>query len=227
MFSLEEDLSESRVRGLDRMRAYLQTTIVDHGLVRLVYSHRFQVSSGYWRSAQPGPLKLGWASARGIRTVINLRGRRLDCGSYLLERDACRALGLRLIDYPMRSRRVPKRDVVLGAIDLLQSVEGPVLVHCKTGTDRAGFMTVLYLHVVEGVPIDRALNALSLRYGHVRTARTGHLTAFFRAYQARAAQSPISLRDWVAHEYDPAQLQREFTAGRWSDFLVDRILRRE
>lgn len=217
----------TRVEGRERLRAYVQTTIVDHGLVRLFYSHRFQVTQHYWRAAQPGPLKLRWVRDRGIRTVINLRGQRQNCGSYVLERDACHALGLTLIDHPMRSRKVPKRDAVLTAIDLLQSVEYPVLVHCKTGTDRAGFMTVLYLHVVEGVPIERALNALSWRYGHIRTARTGHLTAFFRAYQARAAQVPISLRDWVSDEYDPEALKADFSPGRWSDFLVDRMLRRE
>lgn len=215
----------TRVEGRERLRAYIQTAMIDHGIVRLLYGHRFQVTEHYWRSAQPGPLKLRGMRDRGIRTVINLRGQRQDCGSYVLERDACRTVGLSLVNYPMRSRKVPKRDVVLGAIDLLLTVEYPVLVHCKTGTDRAGFMTVLYLHVVEGVPIDRALNALSWRYGHVRTARTGHLTAFFEAYQEHVKHRSVTLCEWVAKEYDPDTLN--FTSTRWSNFLVDRILQRE
>lgn len=216
-----------RAAGTDRLRAHLNSTFADHAFLRWLYSHCHRVTPHYYRSAQPAPMHLGWAADNGIRTVVNLRGRRDTCGSYILERDACRALGLQLINFPTRSRGVPKKETIFGADELFRTVDYPVLVHCKAGMDRVGFMTVLYLFLREGVPLERALRHLSLRYGHVKTAKTGRLTYFFKAYLQRAAESPIDFLDWVEREYDPDRLVQEFDSGFWSNVLVDRILRRE
>jgi len=213
--------------GSDRLRAYLDSTFVDHGFLRALYSHRFQVSPRYWRSSQPGPMQLRWARDKGIKTIVNLRGQRDTCGSYILERDACRSLGLQLVNFPTRSRGVPKPETIFGADELFRTVEYPVLVHCKAGMDRVGFMTVLYRFLQEGVPLERALTSLSLRYGHVKTAKTGRLSYFFKVYMRRNAQEPIDFLDWVAKEYDPDQMVEEFRSSYWSNVLVDRVLRRE
>lgn len=213
--------------GRDLISAYWNATVIDHGFLRALYSHRFQVTPSYWRSSQPGPMKLRWARDNGIRTVINLRGRRDTCGSYRLERQACQDLGLKLVNFPIRSRGMPQHATLFGADELFRTVEYPVLVHCKAGIDRAGFMTVLYLFLHEGVPLERALQQLSLRFGHIRTAKTGLLTHFFRAYQRRNAQAPIPFLDWVREEYDPDALKADFRASDWANVLTDRILRRE
>lgn len=214
-------------KGSERLRAYLDSTFVDHGFLRALYPHRFRVTPSYYRSSQPGPRQLRWARDHGIRTVVNLRGRRDGCGSYILERDACHSLGLKLVNFPTRSRDVPKPETVFGAHELFNTIEYPILVHCKAGMDRVGFMTVLYLFLQEGVPLDRALRALSLRYGHIKTSKTGRLTHFFRWYQRRNAEEPIDFLDWVATEYDPKQINADFRSSYWSNVLVDRILRRE
>jgi hypothetical protein len=59
---------------------------------------------------------------------------------------------------------------------------------------------------VEGRPVAEARRALGLRHLHIRWSKTGVLDRFLDAYAARVANGAISLRDWIAKEYDPAQL---------------------
>ena len=54
-----------------------------------------------------------------------------------------------------------------------------MLMHCKSGADRAGLMSVLYRFLHEGVPLKEATQELSLKYGHFRQADTGILDYFF------------------------------------------------
>ena len=83
--------------------------VLDHGLLRLVSDNRHRLSADAWRSAQPGPRRLRAWAGRGIRTIVNLRGRG-PLGTYWLERDACSRLGLTLVDFRLRSYEAPSRE---------------------------------------------------------------------------------------------------------------------
>jgi protein tyrosine/serine phosphatase len=99
--------------------------------------------------------------------------------------------------------------------------------HCKSGADRVGLMSALYLHTRHGVPISEARRQLSLRYGHIRQADTGILDLFFEAYLAYDAKTPIEFYDWVATVYDPADVAANLHSRRWATRIVDKIFRRE
>jgi hypothetical protein len=71
----------------------LDSLLVDHGFIRLIYLNRHRVGDRAWRAAQPGVHHFRSFAAQGIKTIVNLRGPRV-CGSYWLEQDACRELGL-------------------------------------------------------------------------------------------------------------------------------------
>jgi protein tyrosine/serine phosphatase len=101
------------------------------------------------------------------------------------------------------------------------------VLHCKSGADRVGFLAALYLMVHEGRPADEAMRQLSLRYGHFRFAKTGILDAFFERYRLEGEAQGVAFLEWVERTYDPDALQREFRPRFWSDFMVDRIMRRE
>lgn len=178
------------------------------------------------RSNQPSPNQIRQYAARGVRTIINLRGPD-DSGVYLLEREACSAYGVRLVDYRVKSRDAPNADVVLGAATLFGEIEYPALMHCKSGADRAGLMSALYMHFRLGQPIEKAREQLSIRYGHIRQGKTGILDLFFKRYLEEAAQKGVEFRDWVANHYDPNALKAEFATHAWANVLVDRVLRRE
>lgn len=206
--------------------AWVDMLFVDHGIFRLLYVNQHRLSDKAWRSAQPAPHDIRRLAQRGLRTIINLRGERL-CGSYWLEREACRRHGITLVNFVLRSRAAPGRQELKAARELLHSVEYPLLLHCKSGADRVGLMSVLYRFEKEGVPIDQATRELSLRYGHIRQAQTGILDYFFERYLAYAAKDPVDFWEWVETIYDPAEIERSFMASRWASRLTDWVLRRE
>lgn len=205
---------------------HLDMLLVDHGIFRLVYSNRHRLSLTAWRMAQPTPVQLRNLARRGIRTIVNLRGER-NCGAYRLEVAACEASGLRLVNFTLRSRAAPERETVLQAGELLEQIEYPMLMHCKSGADRAGLFSALYMHLREGVPIEVARQQLHWRYGHFRQADTGILDAFFDAYVEHNRISPMPFMHWVKTVYDPDALKAKFHASSWSNILVNGILRRE
>lgn len=205
---------------------YLDLLFVDHGIFRLVYSNRHRLSLTAWRMAQPTPGQLRSLWRSGIRTVVNLRGER-DCGAFRLETKACEETGLKLVNVTLRSRGAPERETVFKVKELLDQIEYPILAHCKSGADRAGLFSVLYLHLREGVPIEVAKEQLHWRYGHFRQADTGILDAFFDSYIAHNLRAPMPFLQWVESVYDPDELKRNFRASSWGNILVNGILRRE
>lgn len=205
---------------------YLDMLFLDHLIIRLVFPNRHRLSDDTWRAAQPLPHQIRDLKRRGIRTIVNLRGP-TQSSTYAFETAACRSAGLRLVDFRIRSRAAPTRAEVLAARDLFTRVEYPILMHCKSGADRVGLMSALYLYTRHGVPISEARRQLSLRYGHIRQADTGILDLFFDAYLAHAARTPVEFYDWVATVYDPADVTRHLNSQRWANRVVDKIFRRE
>lgn len=216
-----------------RRRAWRELMLADHGVLRLFYSNTHEVSSGrVWRSFQPSPAMLERWKAKGVKTVINLRGDK-PSGHYFLEEDACKALGLTLIPFRVFSRDAPSKEALHGARDLFGRIEYPAMMHCKSGADRAGLMASLYLFFHEGRPLDEAMGQLSLRYGHVRHGKTGVIDHVFEDYIAYARGKGISLSsveaffDWVDTRYDPAAAKAAFMGSWWGNLLTETILRRE
>ncbi len=211
---------------LGKPASYLDMLLVDHGIFRIIYSNRHQIGNGAWRSAQPAPHQIAAMKRLGIKTVVNLRGERL-CGSYWLECAACERHGINLVNFQVRSRAAPSKAELHGARELFDTIEYPMLMHCKSGADRAGLMSVLYSHLKQDEPMLQAIKQLSLRYGHIRQADTGILDAFFMRYIADTAKRPMPFFEWVDTVYDPEELQRKFRAAGWANRLVNSVLRRE
>lgn len=213
-------------RASQRLSAWISMLAADHGIFRLFYLNAHQVTPELWRAAQPAPHQIDALAARGIRTIVTLRGGR-EFGSWPLEREAAARNGMELVEFVARSREAPTAETILGAAALFQTLTYPALIHCKSGADRAGFIAALYLILKEGRSASEALGQLSSRYGHWRWSKTGILDAFIERYRDEGEAEGLSLIDWVQTRYDPAVLTREFRPHAWSAFVVDRVLRRE
>ncbi len=205
---------------------YADMLIFDHLIIRLAFPNRHRLGQQAWRAAQPLPHQMKAIKALGVRTVVNLRGN-FGTAGYREEKAAVERHGLIYVDYKLRSRAAPTREELHGFKDLFATLEHPVLFHCKSGADRAGLASVLYLHVVEGVPIEEAKRQLSLRYGHIRQADTGVLDFLFERYLEHARNEPIAFFDWVDQHYDPDALKRSFHASGMANRLIDSVLKRE
>lgn len=213
-------------RAVGPVVLYADMLLVDHGVFRLAYLNRHRLGRGAWRAAQPAPHQIAGIARLGVRTIVNLRGARV-CGSYWLEQQACQRHGMALVDFQVRSRAAPSKEELRAARDLFGSIEYPILLHCKSGADRAGLMSVLYLMLHEGVPLEEARHQLGLRFGHIRQSDTGILDYFFERYLADNARAPIPFFDWVETVYDPEELKRSYKASGWANVLTNKLLRRE
>ncbi|MCP5431912.1 MAG: tyrosine-protein phosphatase [Alphaproteobacteria bacterium] len=199
---------------------------VDHGIFRFLYANRHRVTDRLWRSSQPAPHQIAHLARKGVRTIVNLRGGR-GSGAHFLEARACARAGIALVDFTLRSREPPDRDTILGLKALFDGIAYPALMHCKSGADRVGLAAALYLLLVEGRDVEEAKGQLSLRYGHVRQAKTGVLDAFLDAYATAARERPVGFLEWVETAYDPARVKADFHASALGNVLVDWVLRRE
>lgn len=225
--SMRDDLPPWLRHSADYLLDRFDLVMVDHGVFRFLYANRHKVSNKVWRSAQPAPSDIALFARRGVRTVVNLRGDR-DCGSYRLERAACQRHGIELVNFKSaRSRGAPDRAFFHAAKGLFERIEYPMAMHCKSGADRVGLMSVLYLIFHEGRPVEEARRQLSAWYGHFRHAQTGILDAVFESYLAHNKVAPIGFLDWIDNHYDPGLLTTHFSARRWGNFVVNGILRRE
>jgi protein tyrosine/serine phosphatase len=145
----------------------------------------------------------------GIKTIVNLRGAN-NLAPYIFEVEACRDLGLELIDIPLSARRAAPRERMLELVDLLINLPTPFLLHCKSGADRTGLASALYLMLVHNVPVAQAKRQLTIRHVHLNFTKTGILDYIMWVYEQRNAHSAIALRDWIATEYDHERISQEF-----------------
>ena len=210
-----------------RFRAYWSFFWDDHAYFRLLFQNAHWLSPEMARANQPWPFQLKAWKRRGIKTVLNLRDQPQKA-DYVIEAEACERLGLKLVNFVLASREAPTREQVLGAKALFETLEYPCLMHCKSGADRAGVMSVLYAHFRLGLPINEAARQLSFRYGHIRHGHTGVLDYVFQRYLEEADATGVSFESWVSRdEYDRERVKADFTAQWWGTLLTERLLRRE
>jgi len=100
------------------------------------------------------------------------------------------------------------------------------MIHCKSGADRAGIVSALYLIMMEGKSVAEAKQQLHWRFGHIRLTNTGILDCFLEAYERVNRENPIAFLDWVEQQYDPEEVKQHFKVSRWGSIL-DRIMNRE
>ncbi len=208
-----------------RRLAWLDSMLVDHGALRLVWRNFASVVPGrLYRSNHPTPGRLASDTRRyGLRSVINLRGPTGN-GSDALSREAAARLGLRFYDVPLSSGRAPSRERMQTLVAALADAPQPALLHCKSGADRASFAAAVFV-LLQGGRVADAMRQMSWRFGHLRRSRAGVLDAFLLRYAA--AEDRLTFTAWLREEYDEAALNRDFAAGRLTSFVQDRVLARE
>lgn len=194
-----------------RRGAWAHFYLSDHGILRGLWTNQEEIAPGVWRSNQPSPARLRRLHAMGIRTILNLRGADLYA-HYLFEKETCDALGITLIDHKIYARSLVPRAQIAAIFDIFDRLEKPFLLHCKSGADRAGLVSALWLLDQEDASVEEARRMLSLRYMHLKGTRTGLMDHVLDAYAAHAAKMPI--RQWVREVYDPEALTASFNAKR-------------
>ncbi|HEX8200218.1 MAG TPA: tyrosine-protein phosphatase [Isosphaeraceae bacterium] len=159
-----------------------------------------------YRSAQPrSDLRRTVASYR-LGSILNLRGGSEADAWYAAEVRAASDLGVDFYDLPLCATQRPSRRELLVLLDLFGRCRYPLLIHCKSGADRTGLASALYLMAVRGVAPRAALGAFSVLHGHFPIGGPEHLHEPFAEYDAwlrdrRLPHAPDRLRWWVEHAY--------------------------
>lgn len=202
----EHRLQRTYLRDLstpeNRRRALIYNRWLDHGILRTWWTNQYQIAPGVWRSNHPPQSRFAAIKAAGIRTVLTLRGASGN-PSDLLEREACAANGIDLHFIALQARAAPTTAQIADLIALFQFLPRPFLMHCKSGADRAGFASAVYLMVILGEPVQAARRMLGPRYLHFRWSKTGVLDRVLDSYAERNRRNPIAFDHWAATEYDP------------------------
>ncbi|MDG4649941.1 tyrosine-protein phosphatase [Roseibacterium sp. SDUM158017] len=194
-------------------RARIYNTWFDHALLRGFWTNHAEIAPGVFRSNHPTEARLRRLRAEGLKTVLSLRDSP-EAAHNATERLWCEEMGLTLRTVGLSDKAAPSPASLSALIAAFREIERPFLIHCKSGSDRAGLASAIYLMTMEGAPVAEARKMLSLRFLHVRGSRAGILGRVLDAYEADTAGAPMPFEDWAATRYDPAAVTRSFEAGR-------------
>ncbi len=212
-----------------RRAAWLDFLVMDFALLRVFWKNFGRVGSKGLavRMNQPFPADIRKAQAHGVKTVLTGRHDPRHGGNALVAAE-CERLGLDYRTFPeLFSRAAPWKETLLAAPEFFRSLRYPVLIHCKSGADRAGFISALYLIIMENTPVREAAKQLTWKHLHFATSKTGILDAVFAAYLAAHPHEDKPFLDWVRDDYDPEVLTAGYKAQGLADFVERVILRRE
>src|SRR5450432_4111649 len=82
---------------------------------------------------------------RGIRAIINLRGRNDDLSWWKKETATAKGAGIDHLDAMLDSRRLPTRAMLVRLIETFDTAPRPFMLKCSGGQDRTSFAAALYL----------------------------------------------------------------------------------
>ncbi len=161
------------------------------------------------RSAQPTSQLAGWIDHFHLRSILNLRGGSRSDWWYDSEVKTAEAHRVAFYDLPLVATRRPTRRQLLFLINVLEHCPYPLLIHCKSGADRTGLASALYLMVRRNQTPEMAEHAFALEFGHVPFLGTEHLHEPLHEYAAwlknrQLTHSPERFRAWVKTEYRSA-----------------------
>jgi protein tyrosine/serine phosphatase len=196
-----------------RFWARIHYHLFDHAFLRVFWTNHKEIAPGVFRSNQPTEWRFISYHAKGLRSVLNLRGWDVYA-HYQYEERICQKLGMRLENIKLNARNAPQSEDINAIVDCLGKMEKPLLFHCKSGADRAGLVSAIYLMVYEGVSVQEAMKQLSFRHVHVDFTATGVLDYFLWTFEERLNLGNIAFLDWVNSEYDPETLQEAFEKRR-------------
>ena len=132
-----------------------------------------------YRSAQLDQDELEYYIRKfGIRSIINVRGKKNGESWYVEEIKTCRNLGVWHYDLKLSPKKAPSPGRIQELLRLFRVAPHPVLIHCKAGADRAGLAAALWKMEIDGAPKSEARRHLSIRYGHMPLGPTQALDAF-------------------------------------------------
>ena len=192
-----------------RFWAHVHFQLMDHAFLRIFWNNFHKVSDGVYRANQPSPSHLKSYKKLGIRSVLSLRGPANQ--SYaLFEEEYCKKLDLNLAYTPISSSSAPAPELLINIINVMRELPKPFVLHCKSGADRAGLVSALYLIAEKKRSVNEAKRQLSFKYLHLDFTKTGILDYIFGVFSERLEIGNINFLDWLKKEYNAEILNSSY-----------------
>ncbi len=112
-----------------------------------------KLDDNLYRSAQPTKQGMKNLKKLGVRTIINLRA---------FHSDTAKVRGTGLLDEELgvKTWHIEDEDVIRVLRIIREKENGPFLIHCQQGADRAGVMSAMYRIVEQGWSKDEAIEEM-------------------------------------------------------------------
>ncbi len=100
-----------------------------------------KVNDGLFRGAQPDSASISNLARLSVKTIINLR---MPDEGWKDEESQARAHGILYTNLPLHPLGKPTDEQVRKVLSLIQTLPGPVFIHCQHGCDRTGTIIACY-----------------------------------------------------------------------------------
>lgn len=201
----------------------------DHNFINYFRDNLYEIAPGVYRGAQPtmGQLKK-LRDKLGIKTIINLKNDNRKSAYFLFEEERCKELGLKLVNVGISSRSLPSTQQLIEYKKVLEEeMEKPVLIHCKAGADRTSNFCTLYQYFIEKRKMKDTNQLRFFPYGYMKTSGAGVLRYYYDMFIEYEKNNPnADLIEW-SKTVNPKKIKEEFKANKLTNFLYDKILKRE
>ncbi len=149
-----------------------------------------------------------------IKTVLNLRGPHPESPWYRAEQAATLKAGASQVDISMSSCEWMSRAQARTVIEVLDSAERPLLIHCFHGSERTGLVSAFAELLRPGSTLadaDRMFSANYLYFGIGDGVVTHHQLVAYESWlrDHHFDHTPDRLRSWVQTAYTPGTPSRE------------------
>jgi protein tyrosine/serine phosphatase len=141
--------------------------------------------------------------ARGIRAIVNLRGRNDDLGWWKKETAIAQGAGIAHLDAMLDSRKLPTREMLVRLVECFDTAPKPFLLKCSGGQDRTSFAAALYILHRDGWKALAAALAQYARFPYLHFPK-GHqrwLKPFLDFAVEDAGGLPLA--EWIRGRYTP------------------------
>jgi hypothetical protein len=174
----------------------------------ILYNFHWVVPGEAARAMQDWAGGLGpFLKRRGIRAIINLRGRNEDLGWWKKETAIARAADIAHLDAMLDSRKLPTRAMLVRLIESFDAAPRPFMLKCSGGQDRTSFAAALYLIHRGGWSAMNAADAQFARFPYLHFPKTQQ--RWLKPFLTFAAQDSggMPLATWGARHYTPEKLK--------------------
>jgi len=140
---------------------------------------------------------------RGIKAIVNLRGRNDDLSWWKKETATAQAGGIAHLDAMLDSRKIPTREMLVRLMACFDTAPRPFLLKCSGGQDRTSLAAALYIIHRDGWQAMETARAQYARFPYLHFPK--RYQRWLKAFLDFAAEDAggLPLAEWVRERYAP------------------------